>query len=156
MMQNTGGNIARAFIAHMAAALPMATLHHVTGAHLWAEDVAGPSLPAAGGTVRVPEAPGLGVTLDSDALARWSAAEPEPLGRVLVRIQYTGLSAIYARPPVTASDSPKRAPTGPIFLVGFGPGYDHPVDLDYWDEDGSPKFADMWERTAKGPVPERD
>ncbi|MFP6640329.1 MAG: enolase C-terminal domain-like protein, partial [Myxococcota bacterium] len=32
MMQNTGGNIMRAFLAHMAASLPMATLHHVTGA----------------------------------------------------------------------------------------------------------------------------
>ena len=39
MMQNTGGNITRAMVVHMAAAFEQATLHHVTLAHLWEEDV---------------------------------------------------------------------------------------------------------------------
>ncbi len=30
--------------------------------------------------------------------------------------------------------------------------YDQPVDMDYWDDDGSRDFALAWERTASGPV----
>jgi len=67
MMQNVGGNITRSFVAHMAAVFPMATLHHVNCSNLWAEDVVTPALDVEGGTVRVPEEPGLGVTLDLDA-----------------------------------------------------------------------------------------
>jgi L-alanine-DL-glutamate epimerase-like enolase superfamily enzyme len=150
MLQNVGGHITRAFVAHMAASLPTATLHHVNCADMWAEDVVTPALKAAGGTVRVPEAPGLGVTLDRDALARWSAVQPAPLPRALARIQYAGLPPIYARLPVHALSDAQGA--GPGFIDGFGPGYNHPVDLDYCDDDGSPRFAALWERTASGPV----
>ena len=150
MTQNTGGNIMRAFIAHMGAAFPMATLHHVTGSHLWGADVVTPALEAIGGTVRVPEEPGLGVTLDRDALARWSAAEPEPSPRALIRIQYSGIPPTFARLPVRALGDGQGM--GPSFVDGCGPGYNQPVDMDYWDDDGSAEFADMWERTAAGPV----
>lgn len=150
MLQNVGGHITRAFVAHMAAVFPMATLHHVNDCQLWAEDVVTPAMEVAGGTVRVPETPGLGVTLDRDALAKWAAAEPDPSPRALVRIQYAGLPPIYARLPVHALSDYRN--TGPSFVDGNGPGYNQPVDLDYWDDDGSAQFAAMWERTAAGPV----
>lgn len=150
MTQNVGGNIVLAFVAHMSAAFRMGTLHHVTGADLWAEDVVTPMLEVAGGTVPVPEAPGLGVTLDRDALARWSEPQPDPLPRILARIQYDRLPTIYVRAP--AHDWMDRLGTGPSFMDGHGPGYNHPVDMDYWDDDDSAEFADMWERTAAGPV----
>ena len=35
-------------------------------------------------------------------------------------------------------------------LDAFGGGYDQPVDMDYWDDDGSQAFADLWERTRGG------
>jgi len=44
--------------------------------------------------------------------------------------------------------------TGPSFLDGYGKGYNNPVDMDYWDDDGSEKFARIWERAAAGPVSE--
>ena len=147
MMQNTGGNITRAFIAHMAAVFPMATLHHVTCTHLWAEDIVTPAIEVAGGTARVPEAPGLGVTLDRDALARWSSAEPDPLPRALIQIQYAGLAPIYARLPVRSVGD--GLGTGPSFIDGHGPGYNHPVDMYFWDDDGSAAFAEAWEHTAE-------
>ncbi|MCZ6679245.1 MAG: mandelate racemase/muconate lactonizing enzyme family protein [Candidatus Poribacteria bacterium] len=150
MTQNTGGNITRAFIAHMAAAFPMATLHHVTCTHLWAQDIVTPVLEVAGGTVRVPETPGLGVTLDREALDRWSATAPDPTPRALIRIQYAGLPPIYARPPVRSLSDSRG--TGPSFVDGHGAGYNQPVDLYDWDDDGSERFAEIWERTAAGPV----
>ena len=150
MTQNTGGNIARAFVAHMAAAFPMATLHHVTDTGLWAEDVVTPVLEVAGGTVRVPEGPGLGLMLDRDALEHWAAVKPSRLPRALVRIQYSGLPTIYARLP--ASRLLDHLGTGPSFLDGYGPGYNRPVDMDYLDDDSTPEFSNLWERTAEGPV----
>ena len=58
MIQNTGGNVTRAFVVHMASVFPTATLHHVTATDLWAEDVVAPALRVEGGTVAVPEGPG--------------------------------------------------------------------------------------------------
>jgi hypothetical protein len=152
MLQNVGGNITRAFVAHMAAVFPMATLHHVNDCQMWAEDVVTPTFDVAGGTVRVPDEPGLGVTLDREALARWAAVEADPLPRALVRIGYRGLPPIYARLPVHAMSDYRG--TGPSFVDGYGTGYNHPVDLDYWDDDGSKAFVRAWERTATGPTSE--
>ena len=150
MMQNVGGNIMRSFVTHMAAVFTMATKAHNSDCEIWDEDVVTPVLKVEAGTVRVPEAPGLGVTLDRDALERWKAAKPEPLPRALARITYEGMPPIYARLPVsTLSD---RRGTGPSFLDGHGPGYNRPVDQDYWDDDGSKAFARAWERAANGPV----
>ena len=148
-IQNTGGSITRAFISHMAAAMPAATLHHSGIGYLWAEDVAGPDLPVEGGMVSVPEEPGLGKTLDRKALQRWSAASPEPLRRALIRIQYRGRPTIYARLPVRSLSDHRGK--GPSFVDGFGSGYSQPVDQDYLDDDGSREFADLWERTASHP-----
>jgi hypothetical protein len=65
-------------------------------------------------------------------------------------IQYRGVPPIYARLPVHALSDHRG--NGPSFVDGYGAGYNHPVDLEYWDDDGSPQFAEMWERTAAGPV----
>ena len=149
MLQNVGGNITRAFVAHMAAAFQMATLHHVNDCQLWAEDVVTPALEVAGGTVRVPEGPGLGLKLDREALAKWSAAKPAEPKQALVRIQYSGLPPIYARPPV--HDLSDARGCGPSFVDGHGAGYNHPVDLYFEEDDGSAAFANRWERAAGGP-----
>ena len=150
MTQNTGGNIMRAISTHIGAAFPMATLHHANLCHLWSEDVVTPTFKVSGGAVQVPESPGLGVTLDREALERWEAAEPDPLPRALIRIQYASFPTIYARLPVIGMTD--HLGTGPSYLPGYGPSYNRPVDMDYWDDDGSPEFAELWERTASRPA----
>jgi hypothetical protein len=151
MMQNVGGNITRAFAAHMSAAMPRATLHQVTATNLWDEDVVTPTLEVTGGMVTVPEEPGLGLTLDRDALARFTTAALAPLPRALVRIQYSGMPTIYAHPPLTGLKD--ELGTGPSFLPGYGPGYNLPIDQDFWEDDDTTGFEDAWEKTAEGPVP---
>jgi L-alanine-DL-glutamate epimerase-like enolase superfamily enzyme len=150
MMQNVGGNITRAFVAHMSAAMPRATLHHVNATNLWAEDVVTPVLEVGGGMISVPEEPGLGLTLDREALARFTATKPEPLPRALVRIQYRGMPTIYAHTPLTGLKD--QLGTGPSFLPGYGPGYNLPVDQDFWEDSGTTDFEDAWDRTAAGPT----
>ena len=147
MMQNVGGNITRAFVAHMAAAFDQATLHHVTATDLWEKDVAMPGLKVVGGQVQVPEQPGLGVTLDREALEQLKTLEPDPLPRALIRITREEGPTIYARPPLSWNPHLK-----PHHLPGVGGGYDLPIDQDNWYDDGSEQFADLWARTEDGVV----
>ena len=144
MMQNTGGNVTRALVVHMASVFPTATLHHVTATDLWAEDVVTPALKVEGGTVAVPEGPGLGVTLDREALDRWKQAKTDPYPRALVRVQYEGIPAFY-REGADRQPGRQRCPRRVRGRVRSSP-----VDMDYWDDDGSQDFADLWDRTPEG------
>ena len=146
MMQNGGGNITLAFVAHMAAAFERATLHHVTATNLWAEDVVEP-LKVVAGQVRVPEKPGLGVELDREELERLKAAEPAPMPTALVRVRVERGPTIYVRPPESGHLGLKASE-----VAGVGEGYNRPVDHDFWYDDGSERFAGLWARTAAGPV----
>ena len=150
MMQNTGGNITRAFVAHMASVFPTATIHHVTGTDLWSEDVVSPSFTVEGGTIAVTDGPGLGVTLNRDALERWEKAKPDPNPRSLVRVKYRDMPLIFTRVGITNLED--RSASSPSFMDAYGGGYDQPVDMDYWDDDGSKEFADLWDRASAGPV----
>ncbi|MBM3265304.1 MAG: hypothetical protein FJY97_18040 [candidate division Zixibacteria bacterium] len=147
MTQNVGGTITQAFVAHMAAAFEMATLHHVTGAWLWEDDVVSTRFDVVGGHIRVPETPGLGIALDRDAIARLQAQTPIQLPKALARITCQYGPVVYARPPISRN---------PLWVErdvpGVGDGYERLVDQDYWYDDGSARFADLWERAGKGVV----
>ena len=146
MMQNGGGNITRSFVVHMAAALERATLHHVTATHLWEEDVVKP-LEVIAGQVPVPEKPGLGVELNREELERLKAAELEPMPRALIRVRVEGASTLYAQPPMLGNPHLKVGD-----IPGVGEGYDQRADQNFWHDDGSNKFAALWERTTEGVV----
>jgi len=147
MMQNTGGNITRAFVVHMAAAFDRATLHHVTGSNLWEEDVVRPAFEVIDGHVAVPEKPGLGMALDRDGLERLKAATPEPAPKALIRIQCENGPNTFARPPLSRHPhlQPNMVPT-------VGEGYDLRVNQDYWFDDGSKEFNELWAITEQRAV----
>ena len=73
MVQNVGGDITRAMSTHMQAAFPTANFHFHCDAETWKTDVVKERLEPVNGFVRVPEVPGLGVTLDRAALERATA-----------------------------------------------------------------------------------
>jgi L-alanine-DL-glutamate epimerase-like enolase superfamily enzyme len=149
MMQNVGGDITRALVVHMAAALERATLHHVTCTNLWEEDVVTTPFEVVAGQVQVPEEPGLGLTLDREALARLTAASPAPTPKALARVRVERGPTLYVRPPLA-----RNPHLNPGVLAGIGEGYDRLVDQDFWYDDGSGRFAELWEQTAAGPVVE--
>ena len=68
MIQNVGGHITRAMTVHMQAAFPTANFHFHGDAETWKSDVVREHLEPINGFLRVPEVPGLGVTLDRAAL----------------------------------------------------------------------------------------
>lgn len=149
MTQNVGGSITRALIVHMAAAHEMATLHHVTCTHLWTDDVVKHDMVVRGGTISVPQAPGLGVTLARERLQRYAAAPAPPLPRALIHVRHESGYEAFARAPRGRRDGLHLDVRD---LPGMGEGYDHPVDTDYWLDDGSERFARLWEATAAGHV----
>ena len=77
MLQQTGGNINQAFLAHEAAVFHMASLDHVNLCHLWKEQVTHEEMPVISGSIALPQGPGLGVTLDRKKLKHF-AESPRP------------------------------------------------------------------------------
>lgn len=149
MIQNVGGNITRALVVHMAAAFEQATLHHVTDTFAWADDVVEHPFNPVGGTVPVPELPGLGVQLDRAKLNHLKSLNPTPIPRALIRVEQQNGPTIYTRPPRQRRDHLRLDPR---ILPGFGEGYDNQADFDYLFDDGTKQFSDLWEQTGNRPL----
>lgn len=153
MLQNAGGTINQAFLAHEVAVFSKATIDHVNLCHLWTEDITVESMPVVGGSVRVPSGPGLGVTVDRARLERFASAPQRRPRPFLVRIRYSGGPTIFAR-----HDPDRAGHTDDLRflhrLLGLNvpgpvPGYGNPVVSDFIDERDS-EFAELWEKTASG------
>ena len=145
MLQNTGGQITRAMIAHMMAAFPTATFHSVSATESLAGDVVAERLQPVNGFVRVPEEPGLGLSLDRQALQRQQGAKlPESQGWIL-KSRFKNGTQMYNL----------MTPDKPHFMVrpdwsGTLPmSYAAPVETEYWDDDGSREFAEMRARIER-------
>ncbi len=155
MLQQCGGTINRAFLAHEAAVLRPATLDHVDLGHLWADDVTCQSLPVVHGSVAVPSGPGLGVTVDRQRLAQWCAAAPVDPGRFLVRVRYADGLTLYLRHdpgrPGHTDDLRYQARLHGYQAPAYPPAYANPLSADFWDEP-TPQFEQLWQQTGAGPV----
>ena len=82
-VQLVGTGITTAFAAHLAAALPAARWPAVTALNIYADDLLREPLEIRRGYVRVPDAPGLGIEINAQALEnfRRDATGPKPLPR---------------------------------------------------------------------------
>ena len=159
MLQQAGGTINQAFLAHEAAVFRMATIDHVDLCHLWSDDVTTRTMPVVGGGVEVPSGPGLGVQLDYDKLRRYEQTQQPKLKRFLVRIRYEGGPTI-----ITRHDPELPGQTDSLRFLdrllksnipGPEPGYANPVRSDFLDEQNFDSFDTIWRRTEDGPVVER-
>ena len=152
MLQNVGGNITRAMISHMMATFPSAKFHFITTAEIYKGDVVNEPLEPVNGFLRVPEAPGLGVTLNMEELERLENRQVPENKRWIVKSQFKNGTKMYhiADPPCPSFlCRPDR--TRHIDL-----SYDSPVSTEYWDDDGSPEYRAMFERLEReGMVLER-
>ena len=161
MLQQTGGTINQAFLAHEAAVFHMASLDHVNCCHLWKEHVTHEEMPVISGSIALPQGPGLGVTLDRKKLQHIAESPRPKQTRFLVRTRYSDGLTIYFRFNPDLPGANVRFLNPPGFgkrYSGFGPdvpgpvpGYANPVVTDFWDETNSPEFKAIWKRTAEGP-----
>ena len=152
MLQNVGGDITRAMTCHMMAAFPTANFHFFSDCETWAEDVVHERSQPVNGFLRVSEKPGLGVTLDREALERLKRLELPAQPKWIVRSRFANGARMY-----NIAD-----PAESIFMVRpdrrrlIPMSYDAPIETDYWDDDGSPEYRAMFERIEReGMVLER-
>ena len=146
MLQNTGGNITRAMTAHMMAAFPAANFHFIDSSEINKSDVVVERLEPINGFVRVPEKPGLGITLDRNELERLKGLELPTQPRWIVKSQYANgtrmynihdtANSLFMVLPVRARELPPMS-------------YDAPLSSTYWDDDGTPEFKEIMARLER-------
>ena len=145
MIQWVGGQITRAMTTHMQAAFKTATLPFHSDAETWKTDVVRVKerLEPVNGFLRVPEGPGLGVTLDREVLEQLKRNRPPEQPPYILRTRFKNGTIMYnlMRPPETRHFMvlPHRWRLIPL-------SFDSPISTDYWDDDGTPEYRSMFKR----------
>ncbi|MBM3803046.1 MAG: hypothetical protein FJW26_12155 [Acidimicrobiia bacterium] len=152
MIQNVGGHITRAMTVHMQAAFPTASFHFHCDAETWKSDVVKERLEPINGFIRVPEAPGLGVTLDWAELKRLSELKLPEQPKWIIKSRFKNGTKMY-----NIAD-----PKNSIFMVRpdrkrlIPMSYVSPITTEYWDNDGTAAYQEMFARIEReGMVLER-
>ena len=147
MLQNVGGTITRAMTTHMMAAFPTATFHFVTAGEIYKSDVVNEPLEPVNGFVRVPESPGLGLTLDRNALERLKHLELPAQAPWIIKSRFANGAMMYNRyDPQNSGHFMVR----PDWRGGLAPmSYDVPIETEYWDDDGTPAYREMMARLER-------
>jgi enolase-like protein len=151
-LQNVGGTITRAMTVHMQAAFKTAHLHFNSDTETWKDDVVKERLEPVNGLIRVPERPGLGLTLDRAELERLKNLKLPEQPKWIIKTKFANVTAMY-----NIAD-----PHDSLFMVRPDKrrlvtlNYDAPLTTEYWDPDGTPAFREMFQRLEKeGMVLER-
>ena len=145
MLQNVGGTITRTMTTHMMAAFPTATFHFFADTETWQDDVVQERLEPINGFLRVPEKPGLGLTLDRDALERLENLKLPEQEEWIIKSQFKNGTKMY-----NIAD-----PKNSIFMVRpdrsrlIPMSYDSPISTEYWDNDGTSAYQEMFARIER-------
>ena len=145
MLQNVGGTITRTMTTHMMAAFPTATFHFFADTETWQDDVVQERLEPINGFLRVPEKPGLGLTLDRDALERLENLKLPEQEEWIIKSQFKNGTKMY-----NIAD-----PKNSIFMVRpdrsrlIPMSYDSPISTEYWDNDGTTAYREMFARIER-------
>ncbi|HEU5015450.1 MAG TPA: mandelate racemase/muconate lactonizing enzyme family protein [Roseiflexaceae bacterium] len=145
-LQMVGTGLTTAMSAHLGAVLPRAQWPSVNCLNNYADDLLTEPLTIQGGYLKVPDAPGLGITVDEQALARFRMQPPyeHPAPRLLLSVVWPGGRVMhYAN---------MRPQCWDDFLSGNQPAQERGVTMEVHADDGSPEWADLYARAVRGPV----
>jgi len=152
MIQNVGGDITRAMTTHMQAAFPTADFHFFCDAETWKTDVVKERLEPVNGFVRVPEGPGLGVTLDRAALRRAEGLRLPEQPKWIIKSRFKNGTKMYHIADPKQSIFMVRPDTRRLIPMSYA----SPISTEYWDDDGTPAYKEMFARIGReGMVLER-
>lgn len=144
-LQMVGTGLTTTFALHFGAALTHARWPAVTCLNMYADDLIVEPVEVVNGFARVPEAPGLGITVDEEALERLrlpsSDAKPETR-RLLTVVWPEGRRVHYAHAMQMYND----------FWAGNQPVFEPGVTLTWREDDGSAEFDDLLKRADESPV----
>ena len=147
-LQMVGTGLTAALSLHLGAVLPAARWPAVTCHELYQHCLLTRRIPVTGGYAAVPEAPGLGVEVDREAVERYRIDSVElALPRRLIRYRRASGLAVYfvahARPGTQMWQ---------YFASGNQPPYEGQVSTELLDDDGSEAFARLYARAEQAPV----
>ncbi|MDH7571493.1 MAG: enolase C-terminal domain-like protein, partial [Armatimonadota bacterium] len=146
-LQLVGTGITATFALHLGAVLTHARWPAVNCFQLYTHALVRPPITVSNGLAAVPEAPGLGVELDEDALERFRLPamppKPYPAPRLLLAIRWpSGATSYYTHTMQYWEDF--QAGRLPLFVPG--------VNLEGVPDDGSAEWAELQARAAASPV----
>ena len=145
MLQNVGGYITRAMTLHMMAASPTGTFHAHNDTETWKGAVVKERLDPINGFVRVPEAPGLGLTLDRHELERMEKLELPEQTQWILKSQFKNGAKMYHIIGPGKSINMVR----PDIARQISHSYAAPISTEYWDDDGTAEYRTMFERLER-------
>ena len=147
MIQNVGTTISRAMTTHMMAAFPSANFHFYSDTETWTDDVVHERLDPVNGFVRVPEKPGLGLSLDRQALERLEELEMPTMPRWIIASRFANGTRMYCPMDPASSGHFMVRPDWKRGLVPFS--FCAPITTSYWDDDGGSEFDTMYARLER-------
>ena len=142
MIQNVGGHITRAMNTHMQAAFKAAKLHFHADTETWKSDVVKDRLEPVNGFLRVPETPGLGVTLDREELERLKSNRPPKQKKFILSSSFKNGTRMYNLGDPDQSHFMVLPNIRRLIPMAF----DAPIRTEYWDDDGTPQYEEMFAR----------
>lgn len=146
-LQVVGPGLTTAFCLHFAAIFSHARWPAITCMNTFNETLISSPIEIKGGYARVPEAPGLGVTLDEDAVERLRMEPP-----YTVEYPRTILSFSLGNDRVRHYARVKQLWDECRFIGGIMPVQEPGARLTIRDDDGSADFSDLYARASKSPV----
>jgi L-alanine-DL-glutamate epimerase-like enolase superfamily enzyme len=147
-LQLVGTGLTTALAAHLGAVLAFAQWPAVTCLNNYADDLIVDPIAVKGGYMRVPEAPGLGITIDEDALERYRMQPPYsiPKDKHILTVSWPGGRVThYAH---------CNEQLWPDCHAGNQPVQEPGVKFEIRNDDGSREWADLYARLQSGPVRE--
>jgi len=148
-LQLVGTGLTTAFSAQLGAVLPLAQWPSVSCLNNYADDLLVTPLAVRGGYLKVPDGPGLGVEVDEQALMAYCMQPPfeHPRPRLLMSVVWPdGRVMHYAQ---------MRPQCWDDFLAGNQPVQERGVTMEVQRDDGSPAWAELYERALRAPVRDR-
>lgn len=144
-LQMVGTGLTTAFCLHLGAVLKRAVWPAVNCLNNYADDLLVHPIEILGGYARVPEAPGLGVEVDEEALHRYKMPAPYeiPRPRLLLKVIWPQGGAMLYRDMKQCWDD---------FLAGNQPVQEPEVRMQTLPDDGSKEWADLFARLQQGPL----
>jgi len=143
-IQGMATGIGTAFLLHFGAVLSHCRWPAMTGMHIYAHQLLMEPLAVHGGYCRVPDAPGLGVTVDEAALERFATVSPvrENLRAIYVVIRPSGELTYYGQARQYVED----------FRRGNHRVFEPGVRFRVLTDDGGEGWAEFYGRLQAGPL----
>jgi hypothetical protein len=147
-LQLVGTGLTTTMSVHLGAALSFAQWPSVNCMNIYADDLLVEPLTIMNGFARVPEAPGLGIRVDEEALARYKMAPPYelPPPRLLLSVIWPGGRVRHYASLRQVWDDGQ---------AGNIPAQERGVTMKVRPDDGSPEWSELYQRAQKAPVADR-